>query len=154
MKSLFTPSLPNLSISHLSICIHPSRKPSFRLLGQFDYLNIKNSSAFRNYDRTTGIRQEYDRTTGRQDDRQRTLDKYMVNESRGSMNVCESCRMSHKFCDVICPAPPLQCPIVEWAIHPLERITALLWKRIRESLGGGPRRLRKPRKSGGAWLGV
>jgi hypothetical protein len=63
-NSLFTPSLFNLPISYLNICIPPSRNPPFRLLGQFDYLNIKNSSAFRNYDRTTGIRQEYDRTTG------------------------------------------------------------------------------------------
>ena len=59
--------------------IPPSRNPPFCLLGQFDYLNIKNSSAFRNYDRTTGIRQEYDRMTGRQDDRQRILDEYMIN---------------------------------------------------------------------------
>ncbi len=53
--------------------IPPSRNPPCRLLGQFDYLNIKNSSAFRNYDRMTGWqddRQEYDR--------QKTLDKYMI----------------------------------------------------------------------------
>ena len=53
MKSLFTPSLFNLPISYLSISIiPPSLNPLSRLLGQFDYYNLKNSSAFRNYDRT------------------------------------------------------------------------------------------------------
>ncbi len=42
MISLFTPSLSNLPPSYLSICSPPSRNPSFPLLGQFDYLNIKN----------------------------------------------------------------------------------------------------------------
>ncbi len=74
MISPFTPSLSNLSISYLSICIPPSRNHPSRLLGQLDNENIKNSSAFRNYDRRTGIwqddRQEYDR--------QRTLDEYMI----------------------------------------------------------------------------
>ncbi len=58
--------------------IPPSRNPPSRLLGQFEFLNIKNSSAFRKYDRTTGRqddRKEYDRTK----DRQRTLGKYMIN---------------------------------------------------------------------------
>jgi hypothetical protein len=39
--------------------IPPSTNPPSRLLSQFDDLNIKNSSAFRNNDR-----QEYDRMTG------------------------------------------------------------------------------------------
>jgi hypothetical protein len=78
MKSLFTPSLSNLSISYLSICIPPSRNPPFRLLRQFEFLNIKNSSAFRKSDRMTG-RQEYDRTK----DRQRILGKYMIDA-----NIC------------------------------------------------------------------
>jgi hypothetical protein len=34
------------------------------LFGQFEYLNLKNSSAFRKYDRNMTGRQEYDRTTG------------------------------------------------------------------------------------------
>ena len=77
MISLSTPSLSNLSISYLSICIPPSRNPPFRFLGQFDYLNIKNNSAFLNYDRnTTGIWQD-----DRQDDRQRILDEYMIDVS-------------------------------------------------------------------------
>ncbi len=72
------PSGPN------SICIPPSRNPPFRLLGQFDYLNIKNSSAFLNYYRMTG-RQEYDRNmTGRQDDRKRILDEYMIDSDPGA----------------------------------------------------------------------
>jgi hypothetical protein len=75
MISLFTPSLSNLSISYLSICIPPSPNPPSRLLGQFDYLNIKNSSTFRNCDRTTGIWQD-----DRQDDRQRILDEYMIDK--------------------------------------------------------------------------
>ncbi len=78
MISLFTPSLCNLSLSYLSISIPPSPNPPSCLLGQFEFLNIKNSSAFRKYDRTTGIwqddRKEYDRTK----DRQRTLGKYMI----------------------------------------------------------------------------
>ena len=55
MKSLFTPSLFNLSISYpiytvynLSICIPPSRNPPSRLLRQFEFLNMKNSSALKN----------------------------------------------------------------------------------------------------------
>jgi hypothetical protein len=76
MKSLFTPSLFNLPISYLPICIPPSRNPPSSLLGQFDYQNIKNSSAFRKYDRNMTGRQEYDRTK----DRQRILGKYMIDE--------------------------------------------------------------------------
>jgi hypothetical protein len=74
-KSLFTSSLFSLSFSYLSICIPPSRNPPSRLLRQFEFLNIKNSSAFCNYDRMTG-RQEYDRTK----DRQRILDEYMIDK--------------------------------------------------------------------------
>jgi hypothetical protein len=45
MKSLFTPSLSNLSISYLSLSNPPSPNPPSGLLGQCDYKNIKNSSA-------------------------------------------------------------------------------------------------------------
>ncbi len=72
-------TLPLRSIhSYLSISndlIPPSRNPPSRLLRQFEFLNIKNSSAFRKYDRMTGW-QEYDRTK----DRQRILDEYMIDE--------------------------------------------------------------------------
>jgi hypothetical protein len=75
LKSLHT--LPLQSVpSYLSISLIPhSPNPPSCLLGQFDCQNIKNSSAFRNYDRNMTGRQEYDRTK----DRQRTLDKYMIN---------------------------------------------------------------------------
>ncbi len=73
MKSLFTPSLFNLPISYLPSVIPPSTNPPSRLLGQFHCQNIKNSSAFRNYDR-----QDDRNMTGRQDERQRTLGKYMI----------------------------------------------------------------------------
>jgi hypothetical protein len=92
-KSLFIPSLFNLSI-----CIPPSRNPPFRLLGQFDYLNIKNSSAFRNCDRnTTGIWQD-----DRQDDRQRTLDKYMIDGYRKQRgNVCTLAAISSSHAPLV-----------------------------------------------------
>ncbi len=55
-KSLHTLPLQNFSISYPPSLIPPSTNPPSRLLGQVDYKNIKNSSAFRNYDRnTTGI---------------------------------------------------------------------------------------------------
>ena len=54
-KSLHTFPLQSLIPSSLN--------PPSHLLGQFDYKNIKNNSAFRNYDRTT------DRTKDRMTDR-------------------------------------------------------------------------------------
>jgi hypothetical protein len=72
-KSLFPHSLPDLSLSYLSIHIPPSPNPQSRLLGQFDYKNLKNNRAFRNYDRNMTGRQD-----DRQDDRQRILDEYMI----------------------------------------------------------------------------
>jgi hypothetical protein len=94
MKSLFTPSLTNLSLSYLSICIPPSRNPPFRLLGQFDYLHIKNSSAFRNYDRMTEWQDD------RQDDRQRILDEYMIDFSMVYMYLLVQCTVSSCSCSV------------------------------------------------------
>ncbi len=72
-KSIHHPP-SSISLSPISpSVILPSRNPPSRLLGQFDYYNIKNSSAFRNYDRNMTGRQD-----DRQDDRQRILDEYMI----------------------------------------------------------------------------
>jgi hypothetical protein len=75
------------------------RKPrEMSQLGKKYYWNIKNNSAFRNYDRnTTGIRQEYDRnTTGRQTEDPRWI--YDINKERTTgqflfkINYSQTCR--------------------------------------------------------------
>ncbi len=128
MISLFTPSLCivcNLSLSYLSLSIPPSPNPPSCLLGQFEFLNIKNSSAFRKYDRMTG-RQEYDRTK----DKQRILDEYIIDfgflngaQNSQQMNIIQSlCSIPNDLCNTFAIFYKIQICLSMWKMKSIQSI--------------------------------
>jgi hypothetical protein len=95
--------------------IPPSTNPPSRLLGQFDYLNIKNSSAFRNNDR------QDDRMTGWQTGWQTEDPRWIYDRLVGFGRACAPVRCAHPsfLGSLTCkkgrcapPPPPIAAPLL------------------------------------------